>query len=108
MSRRSGISLTDQKIFEVILRPLRTVLCPHSIHIHQTECTSFSAKSVETNNGISFDNQSLLSPHDILHVLSSLAVVRYDDVRTDIIAGLLELMQVSISGCGDAIKIDSD
>ena len=38
---------------------------------------------------------SMLSPYDILHVLNSLAVVRYDDVRTDIIAGLLELMQVS-------------
>ena len=105
MQRFSGISLTDKKIFDGILRPLRTVLCPHSIHIHQIECTSFSTKSIEINNGVSCDN--LLSPHDILHVLSSLAVVRYDDVRTDIIAGLLELMQVSISGIGDVVKIDN-
>ena len=69
-------------------------MCPHPIHIHQTECSNFSANSAEINK-----NEAMLSPHDILHVLNSLAVVRYDDVRTDIIAGLLELMQVSVCVC---------
>ena len=36
----------------------------------------------------------MLSPHDILYALNTLAAVRYDDVRSDIIAGLLELLQV--------------
>ena len=71
-------------------------MCPHPIHIHQTECTNFSVKATDKNNSKSKSkSESMLSPHDILHALSSLAIVRYDDVRTDIIAGLLELMQVS-------------
>ena len=99
--------LTDRRIFDGILRPLKTVMCPHPIHIHQTECSNFTSKTPEKNskndnkndkNENKNKNESMLSPYDILHVLNSLAVVRYDDVRTDIIAGLLELMQVSGSG----------
>jgi hypothetical protein len=39
---------------------------------------------------------SMLSPHDILHTLNTLSGVKYDDVRNDIVQGLLELLQVCI------------
>jgi hypothetical protein len=79
--------LSDKSIFEGILPPLTAILCAQPVHSHDDGSGSPRGKA-------NSEYESLLSAHDILHALKTLAAVCYDDVRTDIISGLLELLQV--------------
>jgi hypothetical protein len=72
--------LSDRVIFNRgILPSFETTLYPQLIHLDEVSPSSVLS--------------DVLSPYDILHALYTLSGVRYDDVRNDIVQGLLELLQ---------------
>ena len=83
--------LSDNSVFECVLSPCSSILHPQPTHgqLNDGRSPTLAGSSPLARA------ESMLSPHDILYALNTLAAVRYDDVRADIISGLLELLQVS-------------
>lgn len=88
--------LSDNSVFECILLPCSRILHPQPTHGQ----IDGGRSPVKAGSSPLARAESMLSPHDILYALNTLAAVRYDDVRADIISGLLELLQVSLRSIG--------
>jgi hypothetical protein len=80
------LPLSDEVIFSSILPSFEM----NGILSHQNHK---NGNTLSPPVPISSEN-SMLSPHDILQALNTLSGVKYDDVRNDIVQGLLELLQV--------------
>ena len=79
--------LSDKHVFEKMLPSSGDVLCPP--YMQDSVDNTFQLEMARDMASV----ESLLSAHDVLHALNTLSAVRYDDVRSDIIVGLLELLQ---------------
>ena len=80
--------LTDSDIFGQLLPDIEGTFCPRQ-DVHSCPAAVVAQSNVSANaRGV-----GQLTAFDILHSLKALSTVNYEDVRTDIIHGVLEIVQ---------------